>query len=431
MARILFLAHRVPYPPDKGEKIRAYHMLRHLARRHEVHLGAFVDDPADLEPARYLETFCASVRLVPVGRLRRWASMAAGFMLDRPLSEAALPRGRMDRWVASRRPSVDLTIGCSAAVAPFVGDGSVIFDLVDCDSEKWRALATRRSGLLRFVFDREARLVRRLEQEIALRSEATLLVSAPEAALCRAIAPQAAETIHVVANGVDFQSFDVERRYADPYPEPGRPTLVFTGVMSYAPNIEAVCWFREKVWPALRRLHPDLRLAIVGSRPAREVRALADADVLVTGRVSDVRPYLAHATIAIAPLMLARGIQNKVLEAMAMRLPVVVSEAAGEGIEAEASRHLEVASDADAFCAAIDRLLKDEPARSRLGANARALVEERYAWPARLAKLDELVETALTRAVSHAAGTDAASPAGRPHRAIGPGARRARHCDSR
>ena len=385
----------VPYPPDKGEKIRAYHMLRHLARKHELHLLAFVDDPADLEPARELERWCASLRLVRLTGLQRGLRMAMAMISGKALSIAVNEDDTARDWIADRvARGVDLVLGYSAAVAPLIGDDTpLIMDLVDCDSEKWHQLAVSDRSWRRRIYAREAQLVRRLERKTAERARATLLVSEPEAELCREIAPLAWRRIHAISNGVDLEAFDPATPWTDPYPGDGRPALVFTGVMNYAPNVQAIHWFHEQVWPLLRA-HPSRpRMAIVGSKPLPSISALAQGDdVLVTGRVADVQPYLRHAAIAVAPLRIARGIQNKVLEAMAMAMPVVATTAAAEGIDVSDGRHLVMRDGAEETAEAIGTLLLDAPGRAALGNAARALVEERYSWGSRLSALDRLIE---------------------------------------
>jgi sugar transferase (PEP-CTERM/EpsH1 system associated) len=215
-------------------------------------------------------------------------------------------------------------------------------------------------------------------------------VSEPEAALFKELAPESVAKIGFFNNGVDTDYFSPERSYASPYPA-GERAVVFTGAMDYWPNIDAVQWFASEVFPQLRAKFADARFYIVGARPASAVQALAQLPgVVVTGTVPDVRPYIAHAQVAVAPLRIARGIQNKVLEAMAMATPVVVSPQALEGIEAIPGTDLLLAADAAGFVAIVSALLTE--ADGAIGRVARAKVEQLYSWPSNLARIEARLE---------------------------------------
>jgi polysaccharide biosynthesis protein PslH len=376
---VLFLAHRVPYPPDRGDKIRSFHVLRHLARRARVHLVAFADDPRDEAAAPALAALCASMTIVPrrVGRVRatlralasgRPASLTA---FDHPALRAAAAR------VLAAHPDA-ATYVFSGQMAQYLPDaGPRVVDLVDRDSAKFAAYAR---GPLAWLYAREARLLGAFEAAVADRADATLFVSAAEAALL------AHPRVRVVENGIDAVHFDPGATL--PVARDGS-LIVFTGQMDYPPNVDAARWLVMEAWPHVLAAVPDARLAIVGRAPTAAVRALASATVEVTGEVADVRPWLAAARVAVAPLRLARGVQNKVLEAMAMALPVVATPAAAEGIDHAGT--IRVADDAATFAATVAALVGDPVAAAALGRAARARVLARYDWLARLAPLDALL----------------------------------------
>jgi sugar transferase (PEP-CTERM/EpsH1 system associated) len=255
----------------------------------------------------------------------------------------------------------------------------LIMDFVDADSAKFAAFADEATGPMRWMFVREARLLAAHERQVTARVDASLFVSAAEAALVPGgIA---------LENGIDLEMFDPAASFA---PVAGEaPLAVFTGQMDYRPNIQAVTFFAQAVLPRLRERFPTLRFAIVGRAPTAEVRALASDAVQVTGEVADVRGWLAAASVVVAPLSLARGIQNKVLEAMAMARPVVASAAAAEGIDHAGT--IRVADGAESMAAAVAALLDAPAAADALGSAARAQVRRRYAWDARLAPLDTLL----------------------------------------
>lgn len=397
MADLLFLSHRIPYPPDKGDKIRAWNILRYLADRYRVHLGAFVDDPADWARTDGLRAVCAECHLLPLnpvwGRLRslpgllRGASLSEGYFRDR----------RMTRWVrdqaAARR--FDLVFAYSSTAAQYIlgpefAGTRRIVDFVDVDSDKWRQYAANKSWPASAVYGRESRTLLGFERRVAAAVDTSLLVSPQEAELFRRLAPASAARIDHVTNGVDHLYFDPADTFPNPFGD-GEETVVFTGAMDYWANVDAVVWFATEILPAARAAWPDLRFCIVGANPTAAVRDLAALPgVSVTGRVADVRPYVAHAVAAVAPLRLARGIQNKVLEAMAMGKAVVATPEAVEGIDARAGDDILVAGDAATFA---DRLaaVKEADRRRALGARARALILDRYCWPATLSRLDRLL----------------------------------------
>lgn len=398
MDEILFLAHRIPYPPDKGDKIRSWHMLRHLAERYTVHLGCFIDDPAD---RRYRETVrqvcggdCFFAETTPKrAKLRALPSLLG----TKPLSLACFHDRRLMRWVdglrAGRNPSAAVVF-CSA-MAPYVMGPSWrgvrrILDMVDVDSDKWRQCAARGRGPMRLIHAREARTLLAFERRAAAEFDATVLVSAREAALFRQLAPEAAPRIGYFANGVDADYFSPDRDYVRPFADDA-PRIVFTGAMDYWPNVDAVVWFARDVLPLIRHHRPEAGFVVVGANPTAAVKALAALpNVQVTGRVADVRPYLAHAAVVVAPLRIARGIQNKVLEAMAMGRPVVAAPDAAEGIEVEDPAHLRIAADARAFSRSVLSLLAGDEAAA-LGRRARDRVLWAYSWQRNLARLDDLL----------------------------------------
>ena len=384
MSALLFLAHRVPFPPDRGDKIRGYNILRHLAADHSVHLVAFADDIGDRNPAREFRQLLASCTIIPRTKANALAAMQA-LATRRPVSLTAFDNPAMHAAVATVRAAarIDRVHCYSGQMAQYLPDDlPVIMDFADVDSLKFEQLAMNARQPVSWLLRREARLLGAFERAISARVSASLFVTDAEASLFR----QGGGTGRILAveNGIDADFFDPDAAFAAA--DNTAPSIVFTGQMDYRPNIEAVTWFVANVLPGLCADRPDLRFAIVGRSPTAAVRALVGDGVIVTGAVADVRGWLAAASVCVAPLRLARGIQNKVLEAMAMARPVVASAAAAEGIDHAGT--IRVAEGADAQVAAIRDLL-DDP--GTLGAAARARVMARYAWPARLGVLDALM----------------------------------------
>ena len=393
MRDILFLAHRIPYPPDKGDKIRSWNVLQHLASRHRVHLGAFVDDPDDVRGVARLEGICASVFWRPLSprlaRLRSLTSLISGAPLTQGYFGDMRFRAGVDGIIARHKPSLFYIF--SSAMAPYVAHhhgARVIIDMVDVDSEKWRQYAETSSGLARLIYAREGRLLLALERRAAAAADAVIFVSRAEAELFCRLAPEAALRTRNVDNGVDIDHFSPSLTFPNPFGD--RPAIVFTGAMDYRPNVEAMTWFVGQVLPRLRARPTAPCLWIVGSKPSRSVRALAGPDVRVTGWIPDVRPYLSHARVVVAPLQIARGIQNKVLEAMAMGAAVVVTPQVREGLDRCRDDDLLTAGTPVAFADAISRVLEGEA--RHIGAQARACVVRDYGWAKNFAALDRLID---------------------------------------
>jgi len=401
--RLLFLAHRIPFPPDKGEKIRAFHILRHLASRYAVEVGCLVDDPADL---RHLPALAAEVAAVEAhalaGGVRAHLRALRHLRPGVPLTRGWFHHDRLAAWVRAGLEGgrYDAVFLYASAVAPYVmgiprtpAHQVRVIDFVDVDSQKFAAYAAAPSGplgpVMARVHAREARALLGLERQAAAAFDRTFLVSEEEASLLRGLAPEVAGRVAGLENGVDFSRFDPTEAWPNPFAHPG-PHIVFTGAMGYRPNIEAVTWFADAVLPLLAGRGAAPGFHIVGANPSPSVRALASRPgVFVTGTVPDVRPYLAHADVAVAPLRIARGIQNKVLEAMAMARPVVATPEAFEGVRAEPGRDLLVAEGAEAFAEAVSSVLAG--AHPGLGLRGRAAMRAGHDWAATLAPLDAVL----------------------------------------
>ena len=380
MRNILFLAHRAPFPPDRGDKIRAYNVLKYLSARARVHLVAFADDPRDLA-AQGLTDLCASHRIVPRTKSNARAAVEA-LATGRPVSLAAFAdtafRSAVDEMLAME--AIDASYLYSSAMAQYLPSPTVM-DFCDVDSVKFGEYARAAAGPKRWLYRREERLLGAYDRSVSGAAGASVFVSAGEAGLFRSIG--GGGRIVVVENGIDTVRFDPEADFAAIEVE--GPLIVFTGQMDYAPNIAAVRWFATEVLPRIA----EARFAIVGRAPTAEVSALASERVIVTGEVADARGWIAAAAVVVAPLRIARGIQNKVLEAMAMAKAVVASSAAADGIDHKGT--LRTADDAGNFAAQVETLIADPADAHALGSAARRQVQARYGWEACLAPLDHLL----------------------------------------
>ena len=401
MREILFLAHRIPFPPDRGDKIRSWHMLKRLSQFARVHLACFADDEADaahLPALRDAMGGSLGETHVEIRRTSKAAASVRALVERRPVSLTAFDSGVMRGFVArliAERP-IGAVFAFSGQMAQFVPAGPrFVMDFVDVDSAKFESYAETGPAAMRWLMRREAELLAAFERATAARADVSLFVSEAEAAVFRARTglPNAL----ALSNGIDLAFFDPDAAIARLAPqERGEgPLVLFTGQMDYRPNVEAVTGFARDVLPQL----PGVRFAVAGRKPSPEVVALREAGVIVTGEVADIRSWLAAADIVVAPLGIARGIQNKVLEAMAMAKPVVASPAAFEGIEAEPGRELVLAA-APEQAAAIAHLFA-HPAKAReIGRAARVRMESHYRWDACLAPLEQLLFPLAERAAA-------------------------------
>ncbi|MGQ0590542.1 MAG: TIGR03087 family PEP-CTERM/XrtA system glycosyltransferase [Sphingosinicella sp.] len=404
MKDILFLAHRIPFPPDRGDKIRSWHLIRHLARLARVHLACFADDEADAAHLPALREALGG-RLgeahVEVRRAGKAVAGARALLAEKPVSLTLFDSDRLRGFVARllERDEVGAIFAYSGQMAQFVPEVCAqrfVMDFGDVDSAKFAQYAEDGSGPMRWVWRREAVRLAAFEKTTAARANVCTFVSEAEVALFRS--RTGLGNIRALSNGIDFAFFDPEADFPRPSEaERGEgPVLLFTGQMDYPPNIDAVTWFAREVLP----LVPRARFVIAGRAPTAEVQALASDRVMVTGAVPDIRSWLAACDLVVAPWRIARAIQNKVLEAMAMARPVVASPQAFEGIEAEPDRDLIVADGAEAMAEEIAHLLDDRAARDALGAAARALVTRSYSWEHRLAPLAGIVAPAGRKAAA-------------------------------
>ncbi|MBD9360678.1 TIGR03087 family PEP-CTERM/XrtA system glycosyltransferase [Methylomonas fluvii] len=381
--KLLYLVHRIPYPPNKGDKIRSFHFLLALAAEYRIFLGTFIDDPDDKQHIDALDSFCADTCCIELnpqsGKIKSLTGLLSGEALSLPYYRN---RG-LQEWVDKtiEEQGIERVMIFSSPMAQYVEKYTNLHwvaDFVDVDSDKWRQYALSKHWPASWIYRREAEKLLSYERRIAGRADATILVSEQEAGLFKTLAPESASKIGFVNNGVDTDKFDPDLSWQTPFPAT-QQAIVFTGAMDYWANVDAVKWFAEQVFPTIKSRLPGVHFYIVGSKPAKEVLQLADKDsaVIVTGRVDDVRPYVAYADVVVAPLRIARGIQNKVLEAMAMAKPIVATSAAMEGIPGGADLQVAITDAPEDFASQVLQFL-DQPVES---ANVnRRYVESDFSW---------------------------------------------------
>ncbi len=399
--RVLMLTHRVPYPPDRGDRIRSYHLLKLLSRYFEVSLACMSDEEVGVEQRQVLSGLVGRLAVRRTNPLTSRARGVKALIQGRAVTpdlfyDPKLAKTIVD-WHAAQPFDAVLTF-CTGMIryarllthpahrpVAFAGRRPIhVLDLVDVDSQKWAAYARQSAGPMRWVYATESKRLARIEAGLEDRIDHITVISAPEAETYRGCFRNH-PGLSVVENGVDLE-------YFSPRPDIASHTAVFVGVMNYKPNIEAVQWFAREVMPLVRRKLPDARFKIVGKDPTPQVKALRHHEgVEVVGTVPDVRPYLEEAAAVVAPLKVARGVQNKVLEAMACRRAVVCSPEAANGIRALAGRHLLVADSPKMFARYVLALMRDDHYRQQVAAAARRCVQRRYDWPKALAPMIRLL----------------------------------------
>jgi polysaccharide biosynthesis protein PslH len=393
MTALLYLVHRVPFPPDKGDRIRTFQFLRYLSKRCDVHLACLADEPVGPETVETLQRYCRRVAVIDIQGPGRWLRAGMSLALGGTASEAAFRsaelRDTVRQWARDTRFDAVLASASSMASylrVPELADVPTVVDLIDVDSQKWRDYAASKRGPKAWLYALEGRRLRRLEQDLARSTKSLILISAAEAAIFRRFCNEG--RVEVVGNGVDLD-------YFQPQPTSTEQGCVFLGALDYWPNVEGLCWFCGEVWPEVRRRLPQATLSIVGRRPVATVAKLAELPgVKLIGQVPDVRPHVHGAAVSIVPLRIARGVQNKVLESLAMGKATLVSPQALEGLTAQPGVHLRAASTPDEWITQLTQLLGDDDARRQLGAAGRRHVEERHHWNECLKPLDGMLNLA-------------------------------------
>ncbi len=387
---MLVLTHRVPYPPDKGDRIRTYHQLRWLSQRVLVDLACLADEPVSAESIEALSALTERHAIVPIRKQTQRLRVAGSLATGRTASEGAFRSSRLRsilrEW--TRNVRYDAVLISASSLLPYLAlstlrETHAVVDLVDVDSQKWLDYASATRGPLALLYRTEGNRVRRLEKRLSPSTRAVMLVSEAEAAIYRSFARHG--SIHAVTNGVDLDYFRPET-----VDEAKR--CVFVGALDYRPNIDAAIWFGREVWPQIRREHPGAELALVGRKPVAEVARLKEIPGIdVVGQVPDVRPHLARAAVAVVPLRIARGVQNKVLEALAMGKATVASPHALAGLAAKPGVHLISARTSSDWIEAVGRLFDQPQERQRLSRAGRSYAEQHHSWDKCLEPLGSLL----------------------------------------
>ncbi len=444
---ILYLAHRIPYPPNKGDKIRSFHEIKYLSTHHDTYLACLADDPADLSYAKELGSFCKTVDIVSINRQKQKVKSLFVLPTEKPLSVAYFYSKKLQQIIDHRLSamSYDAIICFSSSMSEYLfksralnvlslpsfnysarsnasnnsnnsnassnSNTRLIMDFVDVDSDKWQQYARYARWPFSWIYKLESRRLAAYEKRVAGSFHRSIFVSKREAELFRSQNP-GMNGVLTVPNGVDFAYFspsasnvsnnsgnsndsnDSNNSNASSNSNISNvkpPVLLFTGAMDYYANIDGVVWFSKEIFPYLLKQFPSLTFYIVGRNPTPEVKALVNSHIKVTGYVEDIRPFYEMATIYVAPLRIARGIQNKILEALAMARPVVATSKAFEGIEAIPGQDLLIADSGTEFIEKISLLLEDRAGCQSIAASARRTIEKNYSWEHSVGMLEKIL----------------------------------------
>jgi polysaccharide biosynthesis protein PslH len=378
LPRVAYLTHRVPHPPDKGDRIRNYHVLREVSRHARVWLAALADEPVTGDQRTRLGELCERVEFVPGGR--RWVRGGLSLLTGRSISEGLFREPALDRLLAGwvKEAEFAASLVSASSLVPYQRRNGwdripAFVDLVDVDSQKWFDYAAAAGGPKRWLYSLEGRRVRTLERELCGWAKGVFLVSPAEATLLDSFT--APGTATAATNGVDLD-------YFRPQPDvPTQPACAFVGALDYPPNVDAAVWFAAEVWPRVRRVHATAEFRVIGRQPVPAVLALHGRDgVNVVGQVPDVRPHVASAAVAVCPVRIARGLQNKVIEAMAMGKPTVAAPPAVAALKVRVGRDVLSPATADEWVGVLTELLGDAKRQAELGANGRKYVEGHHHW---------------------------------------------------
>ena len=390
---ILYLCHRFPYPPKRGGKIRPFNMIRHLGQAgHRVTVCSLARSAAEAEEGSGIAPHCAAYEVAVVNEALQVARMVARLPLTTPSSMGYFYSGdlaqKLRRQLASQR--FDLIFVHCSSVAPYVARVQgipKILDFGDMDSQKWLEYAHSKPFPLSLGYRLEGLKMLAAEKRLARQFD-----------LCTATTRSEWQTLEAYGTGAvtDWFPNGVDAGYFSPtdglYDS---DTVSFIGRMDYYPNQECMKRFCAEVWPLLKQRRPLMKLLIVGADPSPEMRALGGLPgVTVTGSVPDVRPYIRGSAVMVAPLAIARGTQNKILEAMAMGVPVVTSSAAAGGVDAQADKHFLVADNAAEIAAAVLRIVEQPAERQRLANSGRERMCTHHDWSRSMLRLDDIIQRA-------------------------------------
>ena len=384
--KILFVCHRFPYPPNEGGKIRAFNMIAHLHQNHEVSVASLTESQVEREAVDGIQPYCTHYISQHIFKPLAWLKAIMCLFTTVPSSMGYFHSWKLRKRIRQllQQERFDLIVVHCSSVAPFVLSAEEVpkvLDFCDMDSQKWLIYARHKPFPLSLAYWLEGIKLQRAEKKLAEQFEGSSVATAAELETLNGF--NSGKPGFYFPNGVDTEYFaPTDAAYES-------KTICFMGKMNYYPNEKCMLEFCANVFPLLREKYPMLKLSIIGSNPTKKILALQSIrGVEVTGRVEDVRSYVQRAAVSIVPLTIARGTQNKILESMAMGVPVVCSKVAARGIDAVPGEHVLVAGNAEEYVACISRMLDHKEERARFAKAGRARMLSHHSWSYAMQEMD-------------------------------------------
>jgi sugar transferase (PEP-CTERM/EpsH1 system associated) len=397
--KILFLSHKIPFPPNKGDRIPTYHRMEHLHREgHEISMVFPCFSKSDMVYIKDVKKFCKSVDTAYINPTFSKVASLFSFMTDKPLTLPYFYSKELHEMIKKRlaEEKFDVIYVYSSSMAQYVFDVKgikKIMDLADSDSHKWMQYALHTKGPMKNVYRREGSCLQTYEQSICKEFDEVIAISNDEKSLFESYIKKT--NFKVIPNGVDSDYYSASNQ------EYKRKQLMFVGAMDYFANVDCVVHFVHNILPLIRVRVPDVKFYIVGVNPTRAVRSLAhNRNVIVTGRVDDIRPYLKDSCACVVPLRIAQGIQNKILQAMAAGVPVVTTAKGNEGINAVSGDSICVSDDFQRFADQTVKLIEDPRVRMRISRRAREFVTECFQWEKNMNLFETIVSGKAKKDIS-------------------------------
>ena len=402
MSKICVVSQRVPFPPNKGEKLRTYHQILHLVESgHQVEVLTLVEDDNDERDAQLLasqlDINVSTYRLPNKVKRYLWAVLK-----NQPLSVGNFFSTKLQKIIDSKlNQGRDVLMFSASSLSYYIFNSPsyetsscyLLMDFMDVDSDKWAQYAATSRFPMNWVYSRESEGIRELEAKTNKLFSACFLIAEEEVALFKRNV-DASKPVKVLGNGLDFKAFYPSKKVPAFSGEIQTPNFLFTGVMDYKPNIDAVLWFVNECWPTVRSKYSTAVFTIAGMNPVEEIKAFNGKEgIEVTGFVDDILPYFHRANVFVAPFRLARGVQNKVLQAAACALPIVTTSMGAEGISFASNDNMWIEDNAEAFANACISIMENDDASKEKALRAFDAIREQYSWKQQLAPLDKVLST--------------------------------------
>lgn len=392
--KILFITPRFPYPPNRGDRLRYYNFAKVLSKDHELHLASLIQSSDDLRYLNETKTIFRRVETVHKRPVASLVDMAIHFFSDIPLQVSYFHSLQMHRLIERmvEKERYDAVYVFHLRMAPYAVDLRGVYrilDLTDAVSLFLERMADHKKLIMKHLLLRESRITRRYEERITKLFDECWIISDEDK---KALGTNGnSSSVFVVPNGIDADYFMPDLSHRD-----RGPNILFVGYMG-AESISTIKYFLKEIFPAVRRAIPSVKFYIVGANPPREIVKLTrDKNIVVTGYIKDLRPLYNNAAVMAAPMRFVAGVQNKILEAMAMGVAVVTSSFGNEGINAKHGENIFVEDDPRIFACRVIELLKDKKLGEKIGRNAIKFVREKYSWNSVVSRMDK-VEEAITK----------------------------------